>query len=248
MTSVIYRFEADGELGTASAAATPMGITTHIGRPIRVDSVSYPILAASVSQRLGTNLVQVEVVAEGAGFVDVTLEKSLPDLDQLIAAINLAIAEAFPGAVALPSFVKQATGFAIVNPTAADVSFAFPNSNMQILLFGRLLVTPGTPLTIPTLDQSENFRPSPRLGASHQTLMPEQAQGPGIVLPISGDYMLPVLFYPPTAFRVILSPTSVTARVAVEYPALGNNSIFETPDTQTVVKIVISDQSEVETT
>jgi len=181
-------------------------------------TIGYPVLAASISPELHTNIWSVEVVAEGGGPQEVTIARTLPtSSDELISLANFSIDLAFPLATGpLPLWEKRNDGYYLFNPTTGDVTFTF-NSPSRILWVGGI----ATP-TIPAGGSLGPFRPIPTLGAVSQNL--EFQDGGVITLPISAAYGEPLLVHLPSDTPWPTS-TGITATLSVRYPAINTKNI-----------------------
>jgi len=183
-------------------------------------SIQYPIMAASVSDDLSTRTFDILVPDADAISHEITLEKMLPSLTGLVAAVNSAISESYPlYGGALPVFVIRAQGWYWENPTTTDITITYRNTNQQQLYLGSILTGGSYPVLIPSGGVDGPYRPDPRLGAVSQDLSLLPGNGRKIKLPLSGTYRNSILFRPSGEILSLSSP-SLTAQLSVLYPSI----------------------------
>jgi len=199
--------------GWASAAVA--------GTRQRIVSITYPIMAASVSADLDTNVFTIDIPAAGGAQI-ITLEKMLPNLQELVSVVNNGVNEAYSlYSGPLPAFIKRADGWYWDNPTPATVTVTYGNESQQQLYLGEATTSGQRNITIPTESRIGPFRPDPRLGAVTQDLTIIPGQSRKLKLPLAGGYRDGVMLRPIDEYVNIGNPGS-TARLEVNYSSIGS--------------------------
>ncbi|KAK3743007.1 hypothetical protein QZH41_007224 [Actinostola sp. cb2023] len=209
---------------------SPVGrsTTTIVGPEVRLLSIAYPVMSASVSGALGTYSLDVMIEAVSSTPRKIHFKRCLPTIAELIELFNGGVRAAFPNNPDLPTIVRQAGSFAVTNPSANPITIKPPNFHAQVLWFGHKDFAPGGSLTIPSKKSSAQFLPSPRHGASFQTLIPAGSiSSRSIRLPTLGTFMQPVWMTLPA--QPIDPGNGKHASVWTRYPAI-SESIEETPN------------------
>lgn len=221
-----------------TAGSLPISSTSPASTPsaVKIDSIAYTILAASVQEKLQTNTFDLTI--DAGATMTITLNKTLPSLDGLVALFNEGVLNAFPThPQPLPEMVQRLGGYVIQNTSTETSVFQF-SENASIMWFseqipnGELTILPGTETAI--------FLPSPRLGAQYQQFDVASGGASRIKLPITGDFMTPVIYYPPSGSTIGLAGFSHTARVLVNYTAI-DATVEEVGLTRTTVTLSIQE-------
>lgn len=232
-TEITYVFPAGDITGTSSETILKTRvIPTSTPEEIRIESVGYTIMAASIQSSLGTDSFILKLDDGGTVQTEtITFSKALPSMEELVAIFNQAIINAFAAFPEAPPVMVEKDGVFVIRSVSVitEATFTF-NEASAILWFSDETFAPT--LVVPGGTESELFLPSPRLGAQFQKLAVAGGGTSGVKLPLTGSFMTPIIYFPVDGAHTGIGGLGQTARVITQYPAI-DRTVEERPLTRT---------------